>query len=102
MAMLALNPGLCGPSAPVPRMPLFLRLFLDSSHRGLSAVGLLLPNPGNGRAATVTLCGSLGPAMLRENQAVEEEGARWPHRSSKPAWQLLRLPEGSTPSPLRQ
>src|SRR5215469_17367105 len=33
---------------------------------------------------------------------MEEEGARWPHRSSKPAWQPLRLPEGSTPSPLRQ
>jgi hypothetical protein len=32
---------------------------------------------------------------------LEEEGARWPHRSSKPAWQPLRLPEGSTPSPLR-
>ena len=31
----------------------------------------------------------------------EEEGARWPHRSSKPAWQPLRLPEGSTPSLLR-
>jgi hypothetical protein len=37
-----------------------------------------------------------------EIEALEEEGARWPHRSSKPAWQPLRLPEGSTPSPLRQ
>src|SRR5258708_13380340 len=32
----------------------------------------------------------------------EEEGARWPHRSSKPAWRLILSPEGSTPSPLRQ
>src|SRR5882757_6834885 len=32
---------------------------------------------------------------------MEEEGARWPHRSSKPAWRLILLPEGSTPSPLR-
>src|SRR5208282_366553 len=34
-------------------------------------------------------------------QGMEEEGARWPHRSSKPAWRLILLPEGSTPSPLR-
>ena len=33
---------------------------------------------------------------------MEEEGARWPHRSSKPAWRALRSPEGSTPSPLRR
>ena len=31
----------------------------------------------------------------------EEEGTRWSHRSSKPAWRALRSPEGSTPSPLR-
>jgi hypothetical protein len=34
--------------------------------------------------------------------AVEEEGARWSHRSSKPAWRLILSPEGSTPSHLRQ
>ena len=33
---------------------------------------------------------------------MEEEGARGSHRSSKPAWQALRLPESSTLSPLRQ
>ncbi len=33
---------------------------------------------------------------------MEEEGARWPHWSSKPAWRLIQSPEGSTPSPLRQ
>src|SRR5271170_3769697 len=33
---------------------------------------------------------------------MEEEGARWPHRSSKPAWRLILSPEGSTPSPLRR
>jgi hypothetical protein len=32
---------------------------------------------------------------------LEEDGARWPHRSSKPAWRLIQSPEGSTPSPLR-
>src|SRR6266851_4304380 len=38
---------------------------------------------------------------MPEKLAMEEEGARWPHRSSKPAWRALRSPEGSTPSPLR-
>jgi hypothetical protein len=39
--------------------------------------------------------------ICRKINNLEEERARWLYRSSKPAWQLLRLPEGSTPSPLR-
>ena len=39
---------------------------------------------------------------IRTGHNLEEEGARWPHRSSKPDWRLILLPEGSTPSPLRQ
>ncbi len=39
---------------------------------------------------------------MLEKSGLEEERARWPYRSSKPAWRALRPPEGSTPSPLRQ
>ena len=44
---------------------------------------------------------SAAPRNTLSLTGMEEEGTRWSHRSSKPAWQPLRLPEGSTPSPLR-
>jgi integrase len=58
-------------------------------------------NGTNSVAVGVELQG-LNGRKANKIKHLEEEGARWPHRSSKPAWQLLRLPEGSTPSPLRQ
>src|SRR5260370_20355711 len=56
------------------------------------------PNPKQDDAQL--LCGKR--KNRRKINSLEEEGARWPHRSSKPAWRLILLPEGSTPSPLRQ
>jgi len=52
------------------------------------------------RSRTILDCFATRKKCRKINN-LEEEGARWPHRSSKPAWRALRSPEGSTPSLLR-